>query len=157
MSEVTAVPLRPIAKGSLTKLWAGILLLGAIGVGAAYYGTYRQVAMAQSPEDFLAANAKHGGVVTTASGLQYEVLDEGNGPKPGPNDIVLVEYEGKLVNGDVFDGARLSRFPRNGWEYQPKVKDELEEAKERVAEIRHAYRGAQTFRSEEHTSELQSH
>ena len=52
-----------------------------------------------------------------------------------------------ILNGDVFDGARLSRFPRNGWEYQPKVRDELEEAKERVAEIRHAYRGAQTFRT----------
>jgi hypothetical protein len=41
-----------------------------------------------------------------------------------------------IGNGDLFDGAKLSRFPRNGWEYQPKVKDELEEAKERLGEIR---------------------
>jgi hypothetical protein len=52
-----------------------------------------------------------------------------------------------ILNGDVFDGARLSRFPRNGWEWQPKVKDELDEAKERTAEIRHAYRGARTIRT----------
>lgn len=41
-----------------------------------------------------------------------------------------------IGNGDIFDGAKLSRFPRNGWEYQPKVKDELEEVKERLGELR---------------------
>lgn len=41
-----------------------------------------------------------------------------------------------IGNGDILDGAKLSRFPRNGWEYQPKVRDELEEVKERLAEIR---------------------
>lgn len=53
----------------------------------------------------------------------------------------------QILNGDVFDGARLSRFPRNGWEYQPRVKDELDEAKERTSEIRHAYRGARAIRT----------
>lgn len=50
-------------------------------------------------------------------------------------------------NGDLFDGSRLSRFPKNGWENQPRVSDELEEVKERMAEIRHAYRGAQLLRT----------
>ena len=51
------------------------------------------------------------------------------------------------MNGDVFDGARLSRFPRNGWENQPRVSDELEEAKERTDEVHHAYRGAKKIRT----------
>jgi len=62
---------------------------------------------------------------------------------------IIKETKPKLIvaNGDVFDGARLSRFPRNGWEYQPKVKDELDVAREHMDEIRHAYRGAQLART----------
>lgn len=111
MSEVTAVPLRPIAKGSLVKLWAGVAIILAAGVGTAYLGTRGQVAMAQSPEDFLKANGQRSGVITTASGLQYKVLEEGSGPKPGPNDIVLVDYDGKLVNGDSFDSSAKQGGP----------------------------------------------
>lgn len=53
---------------------------------------------------------------------------------------VIKEIRPKLViaNGDIFDGARISRFPRNGWENLPRISDELEEAVERMAEIRHA-------------------
>ncbi|MDB5686855.1 MAG: peptidylprolyl isomerase [Rhizorhabdus sp.] len=105
MSEVTAVPLRPIAKGSLVKLWAGVAIVLAAAVGAAYVGTRSQVAMAQSPEEYLAANAKRSGVVTTASGLQYEVIKKGAGPKPGLGDMVLVDYDGKLVSGESFDSS----------------------------------------------------
>jgi FKBP-type peptidyl-prolyl cis-trans isomerase FkpA len=111
MSEVTAVPLRPIAKGSLVKLWAGVALVLAAGIGVAYYGTQKQVLMAQTPEQFLAANGKHSGVITTASGLQYEILEQGSGPKPGPSDVVLVEYEGKLVSGETFDASARSGGP----------------------------------------------
>jgi hypothetical protein len=111
MSEVTAVPLRPIAKGSLVTLWVGIGLAIAAGVGMAWYGTRTQVAMAQPPVEFLAANAKRSGVVTTASGLQYQVLKEGTGPKPGPNDMVLVEYEGSLANGESFDSSKRQGGP----------------------------------------------
>lgn len=64
----------------------------------------------------------------------------GQGPSVAHQALVEVaaEIRPKLLigNGDLFDGAKLSRFPRNGWEYQPKVKDELEEAKERLGEIR---------------------
>lgn len=52
-----------------------------------------------------------------------------------------------IGNGDLFDGARLSRFPRNGWEYQPKVKDELDEAMERLGEVRHAWSRARCLRT----------
>lgn len=75
----------------------------------------------------------------------------GQGPSLAHRALIEVTREIKpkvqILNGDVFDGARLSRFPRNGWEYQPRVRDELEEAKERVGEIRHAYRGARPIRT----------
>lgn len=56
-------------------------------------------------EAFLAENAKKEGVVTTASGLQYKVVQEGTGPQPKATDTVLVHYEGKLVDGTVFDSS----------------------------------------------------
>mgnify|MGYP006276794227 CR=1 FL=1 len=51
---------------------------------------------------------------------------------------IVAEVRPSLIigNGDLFDGSALSRFPRNGWEYQPKVVDELEAAKEMLADIR---------------------
>jgi FKBP-type peptidyl-prolyl cis-trans isomerase FkpA len=56
-------------------------------------------------EAFLAENARRSGVTTTDSGLQFEVITEGSGAKPGPDDIVLVHYEGSLPNGTVFDSS----------------------------------------------------
>jgi len=44
-------------------------------------------------------------VETTESGLQYEVLEEGSGPKPGATDRVTVHYKGELLNGTVFDSS----------------------------------------------------
>ena len=52
---------------------------------------------------FLAENAKKEGVVTLPSGLQYQVLREGNGKKPKATDQVRCHYEGTLINGTVFD------------------------------------------------------
>ncbi|RZU46770.1 FKBP-type peptidyl-prolyl cis-trans isomerase FklB [Fluviicoccus keumensis] len=56
-------------------------------------------------EKYLAENAKKPGVKTTASGLQYEVLTEGKGAKPAATDEVKVHYEGKLLDGTVFDSS----------------------------------------------------
>jgi len=69
-------------------------------------------------EKFLAENAKKDGVIVTASGLQYEVLTMGDGAKPVLTDKVKVHYEGKLLDGTVFDssykrGQPIS-FPLNG-------------------------------------------
>jgi FKBP-type peptidyl-prolyl cis-trans isomerase FklB len=55
--------------------------------------------------EFLAENGKKAGVVTTATGLQYEVLSEGTGKKPKATDNVEVHYEGKLTDGTVFDSS----------------------------------------------------
>ena len=56
-------------------------------------------------EAFLADNAQRPEVKTTASGLQYEVLQEGDGPKPSPTSQVTVHYHGKLIDGTVFDSS----------------------------------------------------
>ena len=56
-------------------------------------------------EQFLAANAKQKGVVTLPSGLQYKELVKGTGAIPTQNDEVVVKYEGKLVDGTVFDSS----------------------------------------------------
>lgn len=105
MSEVTAVPLHPIKKGSLVKLWVGLALVVAVGVAAAWAGTARQVAMAEPATEFLARNAHKSGVITTPSGLQYQVLEAAAGPKPHASDLVVVEYDGKLANGTSFDSS----------------------------------------------------
>lgn len=62
---------------------------------------------------------------------------------------VVKELKPKIVigNGDLFDGARISRFPRNGWEEVPRVSEELEAATERLAEVRHAYSRARFIRT----------
>src|SRR5690349_11975738 len=54
---------------------------------------------------FLEENSKREGVVTLDSGLQYEILQEGNGAKPEGSSRVTVHYEGRLTNGDVFDSS----------------------------------------------------
>lgn len=56
-------------------------------------------------EVFLAENAKRAEVKTTESGLQYEVLVEGNGEKPAASDTVVVHYTGTLIDGTVFDSS----------------------------------------------------
>jgi len=54
---------------------------------------------------FLAENAEKPGMAVTPSGLQYEVITEGSGPKPAENDIVLIHFEGRLLDGTVFDNT----------------------------------------------------
>lgn len=69
-------------------------------------------------ELFLVENAKKAGVVTTASGLQYEVIKKGNGPLPTETDKVKVDYHGTLIDGTVFDSSVQRKtpvsFPVNG-------------------------------------------
>lgn len=102
--SVTAVPLRPTARSTLVKLWIGIAaLLVAAGLFA-WYGTKAEAVVATSPEAFLASNGAREGVVTTPSGLQYEVIEQGQGgDRPAPTDVVLVNYAGTLVDGTEFD------------------------------------------------------
>lgn len=56
-------------------------------------------------KEYLEQNAKRDGVLTTASGLQYQVIKEGEGKQPGPDDAVTVHYTGRLIDGTVFDSS----------------------------------------------------
>lgn len=60
---------------------------------------------AKAGKEFLEQNAKASGVQVTESGLQYLVVKEGTGAKPGPNDMVTVHYTGRLIDGTVFDSS----------------------------------------------------
>ena len=77
MAEVTRVPLQPIAKGSLAKLWLGLLLVLALAAGLAYWAM--------------------------PAGVEVDTLTEGEGPTPSESDVVFVKYTGKLPDGTVFD------------------------------------------------------
>ena len=60
---------------------------------------------------FLAKNRTAPGVKVTASGLQYQVLSQGTGSRPGPNDTVKVNYTGTFVSGEVFDSSSKNNPP----------------------------------------------
>jgi FKBP-type peptidyl-prolyl cis-trans isomerase FkpA len=83
--SVTAVPLRPIKKGSVAKLWIALGALSLAGAGLAYAGTQGLA------------------YETTASGLQFRVVKAGEGASPTASDIALVHYTGMLGDGKVFD------------------------------------------------------
>jgi len=98
-----------------------IVMIVALGVWA---GTRTQVAAVRTGDmQFLADHAKKPGVITTPSGLQYEVIRQGGGPKPAATDTVLVHYEGRLLDKKVFDSSyqrgQPAAFPLNqvipGW------------------------------------------
>lgn len=74
-------------------------------------------------ETFLAENAKKENVISLPSGLQYEIIKQGDGPKPTANNTVTCHYHGTTINGDVFDSSvrrgQPASFPLNavikGW------------------------------------------
>ncbi|PZU15161.1 MAG: peptidylprolyl isomerase [Sphingobium sp.] len=109
--STTAVPLRPIAKGSLTRLWIGVALVALAAGGLAWAG---QQGVEPSPAAFLIQNARASGVITTESGLQYKVLEEGTGASPTTSDIALVGYKGTLLDGTVFDENPQAPMPVDG-------------------------------------------
>lgn len=72
----------------------------------------------EAGKKFLEENKTKEGVITLASGLQYKILKEGNGAKPKATDTVKCHYEGRLINGHVFDSSirrnQPAEFPVNG-------------------------------------------
>jgi FKBP-type peptidyl-prolyl cis-trans isomerase FkpA len=88
MSTVTAVPLQPVRRAYVLWLVAGLLIALVAGVALARAGDT--------------------GIVTTASGLRYKVLKAGDakGPSPTNADVTLVNYEGRLLDGTVFDKSQ---------------------------------------------------
>jgi len=92
MTEVTAVPIRPIAKGSMVKLWLGLILLCLAGAALAWVGTSAMQ------------------VTTTPTGLRYQVLAAGEGPTITSADLVALDYTGR-ANGAVFDSSESRGQP----------------------------------------------
>ncbi|WP_310497832.1 FKBP-type peptidyl-prolyl cis-trans isomerase [Sandarakinorhabdus sp.] len=111
--------------GSGAGKWivAALVIIG-FSLMFVWLGTRSQVAsVRQLDMQYLAANARKPGVVSTASGLQYQVIRTGNGARPASSDTVLVHYEGRLVDGTVFDSSysrgQPAQFPLDqvipGW------------------------------------------
>ncbi len=72
----------------------------------------------EAGDKFLAENSKEEGVSVTDSGLQYKVITEGSGKKPAETDTVETHYEGKTLDGKIFDSSyqrgQTATFPLNG-------------------------------------------
>ena len=85
MTEVTRVPLQPIAKGSLTKLWLGVIAVALAAAAIAW------ISLPQSVK-----------VVTVLAG---------KGVSPTIDDVALINYKGTLPNGKVFDQQQRAVFP----------------------------------------------
>lgn len=108
--SVTTVPIPPVEKGSLAKLWGGVALAVLIAGGAAWWGTEKAVAGACSAKAF----APEGEIAKTASGLQFQTVHPGTGAKPTDTDVVLVSYKGTLASGKEFDANPRAAFPVQG-------------------------------------------
>jgi FKBP-type peptidyl-prolyl cis-trans isomerase len=81
-----------------------LLAVAAVMVGFGAHAAVSSLSI-EANAQFLADNAKKPGVIVRPSGLQYKMLHNGFGKRPGPNDVVTVYYTGSLINGTVFDGT----------------------------------------------------
>ncbi len=88
MTEITRVPIQPIAKGSLAKLWIGVLLAVLLGAGLAWSAMPK--------------------------GVRVDVVREGAGASPSKTDVIFVNYTGRLADGTVFDQSRDVPLPVEG-------------------------------------------
>jgi FKBP-type peptidyl-prolyl cis-trans isomerase FkpA len=115
MSEVTAVPIAPVKRSWLVWLVGSIAVAALFGIGLAWTGTAKTVAEAGTAEQFLSWHKGRAGIVTTASGLQYQVIKKGEaGATPTDADVALINYKGTLRDGKVFDQAQRAPFPVTG-------------------------------------------
>lgn len=85
MAEVTAVPLQPIRKGAVAKLWLGVVLVLLAGVALAWF--------------------------TVPATVTVTTVKAGIGGSPSADDVVYVNYTGKLSDGTVFDKGKGVQFP----------------------------------------------
>jgi FKBP-type peptidyl-prolyl cis-trans isomerase FkpA len=108
--SISAVPIHPIKKGSMVRLWAALGVL-ALGSGAfAYWGTIGPVASGCSKSNL----SGKGKVEILPSGVLIETLVAGKGASPKETDIALLNYKGKLKNGKEFDAGQQAPFPVTG-------------------------------------------
>jgi FKBP-type peptidyl-prolyl cis-trans isomerase FkpA len=112
--SVTAVPLQPTPKGTLTKLFIGVGLAVLAAGGLAWIGTAKAVSAQCGASAFAPLKGNVAAPVTTASGLMYQVVKVGEGPSPTAQDVALVNYKGRLTNGTQFDANEKTPFPVSG-------------------------------------------
>ncbi len=94
--SVTAVPLRPVRRSYLVWIWVAVV--AAVVVAAL---------LARQGDAALLRESRGSGVVTTASGLQYKVIEPGQGgAHPTASDVALINYTGRLIDGTVFDKSQ---------------------------------------------------
>lgn len=112
--SVTTVPIPPVEKGSLAKLWGGVAVAVLIAGGAAWWSTEKAVSGACSSKAFATEGKGVSAVEKTESGLRFQTVRAGTGPKPTEADVVLVSYKGTLSNGKEFDSNPRAAFPVQG-------------------------------------------
>jgi hypothetical protein len=100
--SVTAVPVQPASSSTRLWLWLGLVLAILLALGLAWMGTRAAVAAKGTNEQFLAWNKTRSGVQTTASGLQYQIIEPGEGPTAQEGDVANVQIKGTLRDGKVF-------------------------------------------------------
>ena len=88
MTEITRVPLQPLAKGSMSKLWLGVLAAALGGSALAF--------VAKPPS------------------VSVDTIQPGTGAAPALSDVVLMSYKGQLANGTVFDASDAAALPVTG-------------------------------------------
>ncbi len=88
MTEITRVPLQPIAKGSLGKMWLGVVAIIAIAAGVAW--------------------------AAVPAAVKVETITAGEGPSPTIDDVALINYKGTLPDGKVFDQQQQAALPLAG-------------------------------------------
>jgi FKBP-type peptidyl-prolyl cis-trans isomerase FkpA len=93
MTEITRVPLQPVGKGSLTRLWLGVAVVVLLAALAAWLAAPK--------------------VQTLAGGVTVETIEAGEGNSPGATDFALVNYRGTLPDGTVFDEGQQTPMPVN--------------------------------------------
>jgi FKBP-type peptidyl-prolyl cis-trans isomerase FkpA len=112
--STTAVPIQPIQKGSLTKYWVGVALVALVALTLAYLGTHAIPRGPLTNATFLKLNGHDKAIITTKSGLQYQVIKGGEGPSPGDNDVAIIGYRGAFRDGKVFDQNPQAPMPVTG-------------------------------------------
>ncbi|PVX30630.1 FKBP-type peptidyl-prolyl cis-trans isomerase [Sphingomonas pokkalii] len=108
--SVTAVPLQPVKGSYKLWIWLGVLAAIATAFALAWAGTRTAVVSRYDADAFMAWHKGQPGVQTTASGLQYQVIEAGSGATPQDQDGVVLEIRGVLRNGKEFQPKAPMRF-----------------------------------------------
>lgn len=106
----TQVPIQPIARGSMLKLWGGVAIIALAAGAFAWKGTAKAV---DGSCQGVSLQGKQK-VEVTASGLKFQIVKPGTGPSPTDADVALVNYRGTLKNGTQFDAGQSAPFPVTG-------------------------------------------